>query len=239
MNRDPGEVLSKARKAYQDEDYPAALENYQWFYHNALDVDEAYYGVRLSYCLGEWADLGREFPEAADALLQLKKVTLSDFSSTKSREAFHEYSRICEYLECKEEVYDQFLAVYGSDRELAEKLFPYVYEYCASNEKWDICREYLGTGNSQYKQSLEMFDQMMEFVEENSGEVGESLYRDAAAIIKQEALWILNMLNHINAPGEYESAISKMESDFKKRGRGSIYEQICEVAPHNQRQSTL
>jgi len=238
VNSDPSEVLSKARKAYQDKDYPVALENYQWFYHNALDIDQSYYGVRLSYCLGEWADLGKEFPEATDALVQLKEKALAEFSSTKSRTAFHEYSSICEYLECKEEVYVLFLTVHNSDNTLAEKLFTFVYEYCASNEMWDLCREYLGNGYNKYKQSLETFDHMMEFAEEKPGELGESIYRDAVIAIKRETLWILNMFNFINAPGEYESAISKIESDLKERGHESIYEEILAIAPNNQRQPT-
>ncbi|MCG8670506.1 MAG: hypothetical protein MI867_13900 [Pseudomonadales bacterium] len=234
MNSDPGEVLNKARKAYQDRDYPAALENYQWFYHNSLDIDQSYYGVRLSYCLDEWAALGKEFPRAANALTRLKEDTLSHFSNTKSRKAFHEYSSICEYLECEDEVFEQFLTVRSSDKDLAEKLFTFVYEYCASKEMWDLCREYIGNGYDQYKKSLETFDHMIEFAEKKTGELGDSIYRDAVMAIKRETLWILNMLNCINAPGEYQSAISKIESDLRVRGRESIFKEICERAPNKQ-----
>lgn len=230
MSSDPSEVLAAARKAYKDKDFPAALENYQWFYNNALDIDQSYYGVRLSYCLGEWANLGKVYPRAADALQRLKEEALLEFLDTKSRKVFHEYSGICECLGCNEEVFKQFIAIHDSDKDLAEKLFTFVYEYCASNEMWDLCREYLGNGYDQYKKSLEMFDHMMKVAERKSGKIGESIYADAILAIKREILWILNMLN---SPEEYDSAISKIKSDLRERGHENIYEEICESAPND------
>lgn len=238
MSSNPREILGIARRAYQDKDYPTALENYQWFYNNALYINQSFYGVRLSYCLDEWAELGKVFPDAAEALLRLKENALLEFSNTKSRIAFHEYSCICDYLECKEEVFQQFLAIQESDQDLAEKLFTVVYEYCASQEMWETCRKYLGNGCKQYEQSLQTFDHMVEFSEAKSGEIGESIYRDAVKAIKREALWILNMLHFVNAQDEYESTISKIESDLKERGRENLYKEICEGTPNNQRQST-
>lgn len=231
MGSDPGEVLSEARTAFKNNDYPTALEKYQWFYDNALDIDRSYYGVRLSYCLGEWAELGKEFPEAMESLINLKESTLLEFSISNSRQAFHEFASICKYLDCQKEVFEQFQKVHNTDKDLSEKIFRFIYEYCASNEMWEICREYIGNGYEQYKKAIEKFDHIRKFAEEKTADVGDSIFKHEVESLKREILWILDMLHFINSPGEYESAMSKIESDLKERGREDIYREICESAP--------
>lgn len=236
MNIDPGEVLEEARKAFKDKDFAVALDKYKWFYENSIEIDRSYYGVRLSYCLGEWAELGSEYPIAKEALLQLKEDTLLGFKNALSCEMFHEYSSISEALKCQDEVFQQFMPIHNSDKELAKKIFTFVYEYCASNKMWEICREYLGNGYSQYKKALETFDHMMEFANRKSGAQGKSIYKEAVNSIMRETSWILNMLSYINAPDEYDSAISKIESDLKDRGYQDVYDDIYKNSPNKKSQ---
>ncbi|SJL84203.1 hypothetical protein [Vibrio palustris] len=236
MDQDPGEMLGNARKAFKEKRYVESLENYKLFYDNAIEIDRSYYGVRLSYCLGEWAELGTQYPDALTELIKLKESTLSDFEKNQSRQSFHEYSCICKVLNCDEDTFDQFLVVRETNIDLSHKVFRFVYEYCASNRKWDLCREYLGNGLKQYKRSLETFDHMMEFAAEKEGDLSESIYKDGIAAFKREVLWILDMLAYIDEPDEYNSAISKIETDLKERGHGQLYSEICETSPNKQRQ---
>jgi hypothetical protein len=37
-----------------------------WFYHHVLECDDALVGVRLSFVLGEWVELGGKYPPARD-----------------------------------------------------------------------------------------------------------------------------------------------------------------------------
>jgi len=226
MDIDPGEVLSEARDAYAKKNYSLALEKYQWFYQNAIEIQESYYGVRLSYCLDEWAQLGDEYPEAKGALTKLKTTTLSEFKKTNSRRLFHEYSSISEYLKCKSEVLDEFLMIDSTNQEQASKLFSFVYEYCASNEMWDLCAKYLGNGYKQYQRTLEMFDHMIKYSKKASSEQGEAIYLDGINSTKRELLWLLNMLHHIKADQALESAINKMKFDLEERGFSELAKEI-------------
>ena len=94
----------------------------------------------------------------------------------------------------------------------------------------------LHNGLKQYKRSLETFDHMMEFAAEKEGDLSESIYKDGIAAFKREVLWILDMLAYIDEPDEYNSAISKIETDLKERGHGQLYSEICETSPNKQRQ---
>jgi hypothetical protein len=48
--------------------YAEALDHFIWFHNHALAEDDSWRGVRLSYALGNWFDLGQVYPEALRAL---------------------------------------------------------------------------------------------------------------------------------------------------------------------------
>ena len=229
MNIDPGDVLKEARDAYSEKSYSLALEKYQWFFDNAIEIQESYYGVRLSYCLDEWARLGDEYPEAKDALVKLKFATLSEFKKFNSHRSFHEYSNIASYLKCKGEVFDEFMSIHNEDKEQASKLFSFVYDYCAENEMWDLCAQYLGNGYKQYQRTLELFDHVIEHSKKASSKQGEAIYLDGVSSTKREFLWLLNMLHHIKADEALKSALNKMEFDLKERGFSELAKEISDL----------
>jgi len=226
MSEDPSQRLNEAREAFSEKNYPVALEHYQWFFDNAIEIDRAYYGVRLSYCLDEWADLGAVYPPALEVLSNLKNRTLSEFRASQKRQTFHEFSSICEYLNCNQEAYEEFLSVRSANIDFSHKLFSLVYEYCASEKLWDLCREYLGNGYKRYERSIESFDHLIEFSKKREGKQRAAIHDDALEAFKREVLWILDMLSYINAPGEYESAISKVKEDLKAREYEALFSEI-------------
>lgn len=224
MRNDPSTVLSNARENFRAQDYESALENYRWFYENSLSVDKSYYGVRLSFCLGEWADLGQAYPPAKIALNSLKETVLSEFKTSRSMEAFHEFASICDALLCPIETYQEFILI--QDKEISAQLFKFIHEYCASNGMWDICREYIGDGLQQYQQNLEIFDHMHSFANQKTGDSRESLIKGAKEMFRREVSWRLAMLLHVNAHAEYEIAITKLETDLKIRGCDEVFHEI-------------
>ena len=191
MEIDPSDVLAEARDAYSQNKHQLALEKYQWFYRNALKHNEAYYGVRLSYCINEWADLGKIYQPACDALREEFNTSLKVFLQSDSRRAFHEYASIAESLGEEGKVYEQFMLVHESNKELAFQLFRFVYTYCANNNQWELCREYLGDGYKQYSESLDMFDYMLEFAKQEGREFALTTGQEH---FKRDCLWLLNML---------------------------------------------
>ena len=232
MDIDPGDVLQEAREAFAKEDYDLALEKYQWFFGNALRIKESYYGVRLSYCLIEWADLGSAYPPALEALTKQKEVSLRAFEENRSCSLFNEYSSICDAMGCSNEPVEAFLEVASSNGELAKKLFTFVYEELARNSQWDLCREYMGNGYKQYKEVLELFDACIDGGNRKGGNQGEGIISSAIAKTVEELLWILEMQAHANADGELESAMKRIKHDFGKRGYAEVFERVSEYAPN-------
>lgn len=231
MSIDPSDVLKDARRAVQEKNYRLALEKYQWFYEHALDFKKSLYGVRLSYCLAEWSYLGDIYPEAKLALLELKKREKDKFDKTLEREAFHEYSSIAEYLGQQEEAFNCFILIANSNKELAYDLFTYVYDYCASNGKWELCYEFLGDAVTQYATILDTFDHMDKFFQSRKPEIDESFIEGAIESFKQQALWIFYIIRAGGTSSEYDRYKSRLKSDLSARGFSELYQSIIEDAP--------
>lgn len=232
MDIDPSEVLKEARYALKQKEYATALEKYQWFYDNSLKIKESFYGVRLSYCLADWAQLGKAYPPAMDALLIEKNKSLDSFKKTYSRVSFHEYSSIAEYLDHQEEVFNQFLFLCESKKEITHNLFRFVYDYCANNHMWSICREYMGSGKEQYEESIETFDHIISVSKRQEGEASISLHQEAVECLQRDILRILNMLFSVKALDEYNSTLSRIEADLKERGFDNLFDELLSKTPN-------
>lgn len=62
------ERLWNAVKVSREGCHEEALQEFIWFHHHALEEDPALYGVRRSFALGLWTELGKAYPKALDAL---------------------------------------------------------------------------------------------------------------------------------------------------------------------------
>jgi hypothetical protein len=66
------ERLQAARQAATEGRHEEALREFIWFHHHALDERASLGGVRLSYALYYWLDLGKAYPPALQALDDLR-----------------------------------------------------------------------------------------------------------------------------------------------------------------------
>src|SRR5271157_4655230 len=120
----PKQVLCEARSLVKSGAYAEAFEKYRWFYENALIYERALCGVRNSYVLLEWVDLGKVYPPARQELETVRdeKVTsLRDGSINV--ELFLDLSAI-NFVICQVELTSTIFAeIAERDREFAQKCF--------------------------------------------------------------------------------------------------------------------
>jgi hypothetical protein len=121
---DPRTVLNEARDFSRQGRFEEALERYVWFHQHALEYDHALSGVRLSYALAEWVELGKQFPPARDAL-----VAAGDQKSARLRAGswspnlFHDAAAIYEHLGDNEKTAQLFLSLHQSDPARAARFY--------------------------------------------------------------------------------------------------------------------
>lgn len=123
---DAGARLAAARLAANEGRHEEALREYQWFHAHALDESRSWYGVRLSYALIEWADLGRQYAPARQALEELRgHKTALLLAGQGDRQLFHEVEAIHDALGERGHTHRLFVEL--------EKLAPELAKSCADH----------------------------------------------------------------------------------------------------------
>jgi hypothetical protein len=142
----PGEVLKTARTAAMAGDYAVALVSYEDFFDHSLrgqGGENNYYGVRLSFCLDEWARLAEKYPKALQRLEAKARETIAELERTRRPALFHDFISINKYLGQERTSIDLFLKYHSSDRSLAEAIVNYIWDSLVEDAQWAICAAYL------------------------------------------------------------------------------------------------
>ena len=151
---DPKEVLREARQLVKSEQYAAALEKYIWFHDHALDANRALAGVRLSYAILEWVDLGEVYPPARRALESVRDAkTESLTQGTYHVSLFHDVASINRAFGQVERTRDLFKTIACADRSVAEKCFHIALESLVDTKEFALARSFM----SDPKKQIELF----------------------------------------------------------------------------------
>ncbi len=227
------EYLDNARTAYKAKDYPEALIKYEYFFDHALDDDPAsLYGVRLSYCLNEWAMLGEKYPPAKDRLEQKRDEALSLLFETKEPERFHDFLNICRYLKCPDLPVEEFLKIHNKDKSLSAKIVRFIWDTLVDKKLWEVCAEYLENPKSKYDEFLFKFDHAMKSSKANP-EWGGERFEDQVKgwFIRDVSNLLLVLKNSLkNEELEYIQGISGQEMEH--RGYTELQTAIDEAVGH-------
>lgn len=130
--------LQHIRKLTQEKKYPEALAAHQQFFEASRSTS-GMSGVRLSFALYDWIDLGKVYPPAMDALNDLsaahRKIILegkSDFS------IFHEYKAINGVLNKNKETVETFVQVETKFPKQSERYYLVMKDILVQEEQLDV-----------------------------------------------------------------------------------------------------
>lgn len=230
MAPNPQEWLKQARQACSDGEFAKSLELYEYFFDNALAHSPSLTGVRLSYCLAYWADLGEQYPPALLRLEQRAQASLHQFEQTREPHWFHEFSAMCDSLNRPHEPIDRFVQLHATDPELAKRVVNMVWEGLIDEQRWDVCAVYIGYPAKRYRDALYKFDttlalsrdRPMERAAELEGFAAEAYVYDVARL-----MLVLGETGHADAAAEIQrTALDDMDT----RGRPELGARIGALA---------
>jgi len=141
---DPAEVLAEAERLKDAGDFESALQRHLWIHHESLGVCPAFRGVRLSFALMYWRELGEVFPPALVAMRRVRDENLAAIQSGDSvgqnyldalalNRELGDHSQNVEMLETLE----------VADPPRAEKLFPFLFDSLVSAKAWKTARRFI------------------------------------------------------------------------------------------------
>ena len=141
--KSPRDRLRSGQEAAAAGDYATALNEYVWFHNHALEYEPALYGVRLSFALEYWKELGERYLPALLALRKIRDEKLAKLlSGSQDTELFHDVASINECLEEEKETYQLFQKLDYENQTFAARCFAMAVDSVVQAEDYILAAKY-------------------------------------------------------------------------------------------------
>lgn len=193
-NNKAEQALDAARRLADEGKYEQALERHVWFHDHALEVDDSYGGVRLSFALSDWIDLGRKYPPALRKLKAIRNTkTAKIIAGDEERELFHDVSSINEGLGESESTVALFKRIDAERPAFAEKISALVTEALVATKEYELARKYLPNPKENLSKLKEMLRERIDWAKSIEG--ANDSRRDFEWFFASEVLLIIRVLD--------------------------------------------
>ncbi|WP_010583194.1 hypothetical protein [Schlesneria paludicola] len=143
-NPDPQSILTEAQADVRDKRYEIALDKFVWFHEHALEFQPAMTGVRLSFALGYWYDLGQKYPPALDKLEDARDVAARKVADgTNLVASFHDFASINRTLDEETLTQELFEVLDSQNAKAAKKVFGLAQPALVRAKAYALCAKYL------------------------------------------------------------------------------------------------
>jgi hypothetical protein len=152
--------LHDAHSAAKGGRYEEALDGYIWFHENSENVP-GLGGVRLSFALAYWVDLGRVYPPARTALEEIRdRKTKSILRGFRDVASFHDVVAINKHLGCERATYELFVALNSSSPALASNYSSLALPAIINSGDLHLARQFLPCPREELQRLAETFKMM-------------------------------------------------------------------------------
>ncbi len=142
---DPQKILEEAKSLMAKTKYAEALQRFVWYHNHALEFDPALSGVRLSFALSDWVELGRRYPKARQALIEIRDAKVREFAEGRGYAAlFSEVASLNSRLQADEATYALFNTIREKDPPLAGQCYFYVEGMLVAKGEYQWCFDHMG-----------------------------------------------------------------------------------------------
>ncbi len=212
---DMQKYLHDTREMVKQKKYEEALNRCIWFHEHALEHDPGMYGVRLSFALSDWKELGDVYPPAKTALIETRDRKTKLIEEDKgSFYFFADVVALNRILGEAQKTVALFELVDRTQPESAKEYWNVAEDAVISAKRYDLVRKYIGNPVREFLEVKARYDEEKasyddprmggehfkawnedHFVEESVKLIGVALALDdkkAAQEIQQQALAILD-----------------------------------------------
>lgn len=168
---DPRAVLDQARELANQGQYEEALERHIWFHDNALKHRSSLAGVRLSFALSAWLELGEDYPPALEALIVIRDEKAQRLAIGEGdSDLMMDVSAINQHLGESDRTLDLFRIIDEQFPEQAESAFICVRDELLANREYALSNKYLDDPRIEIQELADSRALMQEFAESGSGD---------------------------------------------------------------------
>jgi hypothetical protein len=242
---DMQKYLSDTQALVRDGKHKEALDRFMWFHDHALEHQPSMYGVRLSFALSYWKQLGDVYPPALVALKNTRDVKTDVLvKKNGNHNLFHDVMALNRTLGEDAKTVDLFRILDQNQADLAKRCWNMAKDAIIKQKAYDLARKYIGNPVREWGKVKQMYAMKKAMYDEkNFGEhfkahnennfVEESLTlievalalddTDAANEIKSKALAIIDDYRLNNAiPKGQENDAQQDESTVPSKAEPSV-----------------
>jgi hypothetical protein len=141
---DMQKYLATTQEMARQGKYKEALERHIWFHDHALEQQPSIYGVRLSFALGYWQELGDKYPPAKKAFIETRdRKTRRIMNGTGDAALFSDVAAFNETLQEEKKTLALFEFLDKENPALAKRCWHEVKNSVISSRRFDLARRYL------------------------------------------------------------------------------------------------
>ncbi len=157
-------IRDEARTLATQGRYEEALQRRLWYHNHALEIDQAQTGVRLSFALSDWVELGRHYPKAKQALVEIRDHQTRELAEGRGHfEMFSEVEALNRELQTPDKTYALFKKLESSDPQLAGQCYFWVESALVQKGEYETCLRHLGDPQRRFEILLRSWKQMKTF----------------------------------------------------------------------------
>jgi tetratricopeptide (TPR) repeat protein len=213
------QALDDARRLAKEGKYAEALEKHIWFHNHALEFRPSYYGVRLSFALRDWVDLGEKYPTAITALTEIRDSKSSRLlKGEMDRELLNDVEAINKRLKDQRATVELFKKIDAMDPVFAMEHYELVEKALVGLGEYTFARKFLVDPENRLKRAKASFDRGMDYAKTKGKE--HPAKRAYQNIFSEEIVNILKILEKtgdVNLAKEIQSEALKILDDPRIR----------------------
>ena len=138
-------ILNEAQEDREAGRYQQSLEKHVWYHENALKIDSAYHGVRLSFALSDWRQLANRYEPALEKMREIRDRAERWVKQNKDdSDAFQDVVALNIELKDTDRTVHLFRWLHENDPDFAESMFPVARDTLIAAGEVDLCGEYVG-----------------------------------------------------------------------------------------------
>jgi len=152
-------ILSDAKDLMEQGKYEDSLQRQLWYFNHALEYDQGQTGVRLSFALSQWVELGRRYPKAKEALIEIRDHDTRALAEGKGyANLFTDVQAINRELQDEEATYALFKTIREKDPQLASQCYFWVESLLVAKGEYQWCYDHMGDPQSRFNLIRQSFD---------------------------------------------------------------------------------
>jgi hypothetical protein len=157
-NPDPQQILHEAQGDFKEQRYKDALAKHIWFHDHALEYQPSMYGVRLSFALSYWKQLGDVYPPALKKMVKIRDHKTDRLGHGKGdRQLFHDVMALNRTLEQDSMTVDLFRKLDREQPELATQCWDIAKKGVIKGKAFDLVQKHMGSLTLEFEDIKEIY----------------------------------------------------------------------------------